>query len=314
MYPILLSVTAGLILFLYAIASLSKVLHQAVEEKAKKWLLKMTSNIFWSILSGTFITILLDSSSAVIIITIIFVNAKLLTFRQSMGIVLGANIGTTISSQIIALDISKFSPILLLIGFFISFFSGHEKIKKASQALFYFGLLFFGLYTIEEAVEPLKTHPEIFEYMKKTEQPLWGAFIGMMVTLVIQSSSATVGMSIVMAKKGLLSLTGGIAIMIGSELGTCSDTLLATINGSKQAIKTGIFHLIFNLLSIIMGLIFFYPFVSFIEWISKGQQLEKAVANAHVFFNLIGVLLFVWFIPWFQKILDNIFPDKSQDF
>lgn len=163
MTSIILNVSAGLVLFLFAVSSISKVLHHSVEEKAKQWLLKFTSNTFWSILSGTFITILLDSSSAVIIIIIIFVNSKLLTFKQAMGIVLGANIGTTVSSQIIAMDISKFSPILLFTGFIVSFWVKDEKIKNFSKILFYFGLLFFGLYTIEIAVEPLKTNPQILD-------------------------------------------------------------------------------------------------------------------------------------------------------
>lgn len=132
----------------------------------------------------------------------------------------------------------------------------------------------------------------------------------MVVTLIIQSCSATVGMSIVLAKKGLLSLYSGIAIMLGSELGTCSDTLLATINGSKQALKTGIFHLLFNLLSILLGLIFFNPFYNFIQWISKGQDIEVAIANAHVIFNLLGVLFFVWILPFFHDWLNRFIPDK----
>ena len=141
--------------------------------------------------------------------------------------------------------------------------------------------------------------------------PMKGTLTGAIVTLIIQSSSATVGMAIVLAKKGVLSLAAGIGIMMGAELGTVSDTLLATIKGSRQAIKTGLFHLIFNLLSIILGLILFYPFLNLVTIVSNTDHIEKALANAHMIFNICGVLLFVWFIPSFERMLNKILPEKN---
>ena len=309
MTEILLSIIAGLVLFLFAVTSLSSTLQSVVGERAHDWLKKYTSNTFSSLLVGIIITTILDSSSAVIIITIILVNSKMLTFRQAMGIVLGANIGTTVSSQIIAMDIGKYSPILLLIGFVLLAMAKSTKMSNTGKVILYFGVLFFGLFTMENAVEPLKEKAFFSEWMKKTENPLVGAMIGALVTLIIQSSSATVGMAIILTKKGFLSLMGGIAIMFGAELGTCSDTLLATIKGSRQAIKTGLFHLIFNLLSVIIGLIFFYPFVELVKTISEGAPIERALANAHVLFNVLGVAIFVWTIPIFEKVLNKLLPD-----
>ena len=135
--------------------------------------------------------------------------------------------------------------------------------------------------------------------------------LGAVVTLVIQSSSATVGMAIILAKKGFLSLIGGVAVMLGAELGTCSDTLLATIKGSRQALKTGLFHIMFNLLSIILGLILFYPFVVLVIKISSGASIERTLANAHMLFNILGVLVFVWTIPMFEKVLNRLLPEKT---
>lgn len=227
-----------------------------------------------------------------------------------MGIVLGANIGTTVSSQIIAMDVGKYSPIFLLIGFVLLFVAKTEKLSNIGKTVLYFGVLFFGLFTMENAVEPLKDEAFFTEWMKKTENPLLGAIIGAVVTLVIQSSSATVGMAIILSKKGLISLTGGIAVMLGAELGTCSDTLLATIKGSRQALKTGLFHVTFNLLSIILGLALFYPFVELVKTISSGASVERTVANAHMIFNIFGVLIFIWTIPLFERGLNKILPDK----
>jgi len=312
MTEIILSIIAGLVLFLFAVANLSEVLQKVLGERANQWISKYTSNTFSGLVVGTVVTILLDSSSAVIIITIVFVNAQMLSFRQAMGIVLGANIGTTISSQIIAMDIGKYSPIFLLIGFVMLFTAKSEKISNTGKAILYFGVLFFGLFTMENAVEPLKNEEFFYEAMRQTEMPIVGAIVGALVTLVIQSSSATVGMAIILAKKGILNLTGGIAIMLGAELGTCSDTLLATIKASRQALKTGLFHLIFNLLSIILGLVLFYPFVSVVSWISTGASAERTLANAHLLFNLLGVLIFVWFVPFFEKWLNRLLPNQAE--
>jgi phosphate:Na+ symporter len=311
MTEIVLSVIAGLVLFLFAVNSLSETIKNALGGNASKSIQRFTSNTFSSLIVGIVATTLLDSSSAVIIITIVLVNSNLLTFKQAMGIVLGANIGTTVSSQIIAMDIGKYSPLFLLIGFVLLFIAKSEKISNIGKSILYFGVLFFGLYTMENAVEPLKDEAFFAEWMKKTESPVLGAIIGAVVTLVIQSSSATVGMAIILSKKGILSLTGGIAIMLGAELGTCSDTLLATIKGSRQALKTGLFHVSFNLISIILGLILFYPFVDIVKYISTGATIERSVANAHMLFNILGVLIFVWTIPIFEKVLNKALPDKS---
>lgn len=310
MTEIILSIIAGLVLFLFAVTSLSDTLQTAVGDGASKWIQKFTSNTLSSLVVGTIATTILDSSSAVIIITIVLVNSKVLTFRQAMGVVLGANIGTTVSSQIIAMDVGKFSPIFLLIGFTLLFIAKSEKVSNIGKVILYFGVLFFGLFTMENAVEPLKEETFFLEWMKRTENPILGAMIGAVVTLIIQSSSATVGMAIILAKKGLLSLPGGVAVMLGAELGTCSDTLLATIKGSRQALKTGLFHVTFNLLSIILGLVLFYPFVELVTTISSGASIERALANAHMLFNVFGVLIFVWTIPTVEKVLNRLLPDK----
>lgn len=311
MTEILLSIVAGLVLFLFAVNNLSESIQSIIGNNANKWIQKFTSNTSSSLIVGVVVTALLDSSSAVIIITIVLVNSQILTFKQAMGIVLGANIGTTISSQIIAMDVGKYSPILLLLGFLLLFISKSKRVSSIGKVILYFGILFFGLFTMENAVEPLKDETFFAEWMKKTENPIMGALIGAIVTLVIQSSSATVGMAIILTKKGFLSLIGGVAVMLGAELGTCGDTLLATIKGSRQALKTGLFHVTFNLLTIILGLIFFYPFIEIVQIISSGASIERTLANAHMLFNIFGVMVFVWTIPLFEKILNKWLPDKE---
>jgi phosphate:Na+ symporter len=312
-WEIILMVLGGLGLFLFSINNLSDTLKELLGDKAKKWLGFFTKNVFTAILTGIVITTILDSSSAVIIMTIVLVNAGALTFRQSMGIVMGANIGTTFSSQLIALDIGQYSPIPIFIGLVLSLFSKSERISKAGKVVLFFGILFFGLYTMERAVEPLKDDPAFLTWMEKLENPLRGTAIGALVTLVIQSSSATVGMVITLAKKGLINLGGGIAVMIGAELGTCSDTLLATIRSDRQAIKTGIFHLLFNIVSITIGLLIFPLFISFIQQISGTASIEQKIANAHMIFNTAGVLIFIPLVPVIERLLNRLIPAKKQN-
>lgn len=310
MSEIILSIIAGLVLFLFAIINLSETLKKAMGDGATEVIKKFTSNAFSSLVTGIIVTTILGSSSAAIIITIVLVNANVLSFRQAMGIVLGANIGTTVSSQIIALDIGKYSPIFLLVGFVLLFIAKTEKFGNIGKVILYFGVLFFGLFTMENAVEPLKEEAFFAEWLKRTEDPISGAIVGAIVTLLIQSSSATIGMSIILAKKGILSLAGGVAIMLGAELGTCSDTLLATIKGSRQALKTGLFHFTFSLMSLLVGLVFFYPFVEFVTYLSSGATIERSVANAHMLFNVVAVFIFIWTIPAFEKLMDKLLPDK----
>ena len=307
-----LLILGGLGLFLFALAHLSDALKDILGDKAKKLLAKFTRNVFTAILTGIVITLILDSSSAVIIMAIVLVKAKALSFRQAIGIVLGANIGTTFSSQIIALDVGKYSPIPILLGLLLIFFAKSKGVSQVGRVIIYFGILFFGLYTMERAVEPLRDDPRFMDWMIKLENPYTGAGTGAFVTLIIQSSSATVGMVITLAKKGLISLSAGIAVMLGAELGTCADTLLATVKSNRQALKTGLFHLFFNICTILLGLILFPLFIRLILLISGNASLEQQVANAHMVFNALGVLLFLPFVGTAERVLNRLLPDKKE--
>lgn len=309
----ILIILGGLGLFLYAISHMSDVLKELLGEKAKKLISKFTSNVFTALLTGVVITLILDSSSAVIIMAIVLVKSKALTFRQAIGIVLGANIGTTFSSQIIALDIGKFSPIPIFIGMLLVFFSKARWITLTGRAVIYFGILFFGLYTMERGVEPFRELPQFHDWMLKMENQYAGAGTGALVTLIIQSSSATVGMVITLAKKGLITLSGGIAVMLGAELGTCADTLLATVKSNRQAMKTGFFHLFFNLTTILIALILFPFFVKLVLFISGTAHPEQQVANAHMLFNTLGVLLFIPFVKQAERFMNWLLPDKETE-
>jgi len=302
----------GLLLFIYAISRLSRTMQDISTDKAKQIIAKYTGNLILSIVVGMILTILLGSSSAVIILAIVFINASTLRFKQAIGIIMGANIGTTFSSQLIALDIGKYAVVPLIVGLIIEFFAKAESTKKYGSALFYFGMMFFGLFIMERSVVPFRDSTFFEEWITRIDKNLiQGTLIGGLITLIVQSSSATVGMAIVLGKQNLISLAGGLAIMLGSELGTCSDTLIATIKGNRQALKAGLFHLLFNFMTIIAGLLVFDYFLNFVLMVSQSQTLDNQIANAHMIFNIAGVIVFLPFVGSMENLLEYWLPEKE---
>lgn len=185
------------------------------------------------------------------------VNAGIISSMKAYGVVMGANIGTTLSSQLIALNVKEYSPVFLTVGFIIMMAAKKPIAKKAGHLIFAAGLVFVGLFFMDTAVEPLKDYAPVINWLKGLDHPAKGALMGALLTLVIQSSPATVGIAIVLvlATQGLISLPADIAIMLGAELGTCSDTILAVIGRNRKAIRTGLFHLLFNIITIGIGIL-----------------------------------------------------------
>lgn len=309
----LLLIIAGLVLFLYALNRLSDALKELTGEKMKKVIDRFTSNVFTGILTGLIVTILLDSSSAVIIMTIALVSAHAMTFRQAMGVVMGANIGTTVSSQIFALNVAEYAALPIAVGFLFMVIGRSKLYKELGTVLFSFGLIFFGLFTMEEAVAPLRKSEYFVSWMHSLDTTWKGVSTGAFVTMVIQSSSATLGMVIGLATKGLISLTGGIAVMLGAELGTCADTLLATIGRSRQAIRTGLFHLLFNIITIMLGVIFLGLFTKLVLAVSGNADIPRKIANAHMLFNTLGVVLLAPFTRIMEKMMIKLIPQRSAE-
>jgi phosphate:Na+ symporter len=303
---------SGLVLFLYAVSRLALSLRHVAGERVKGWLDRFTRSIPAAILTGTVVTALLDSSSVVIILAIALVSAGALPFRNSLGVVLGANIGTTISSQLFAFDLGQYAVVAMLPGLLLLSFSKKRQGRTIGRALFCFGLLFFSLFLIGEAAAPLKEYKGVQAWLLKLENPVRGAGAGALLTLLIQSSSATLGMVIKLAAKGLMTLPAGVAVMLGAELGTCSDTLLATIGRGRAALKTGLFHLGFNAITITIGLLLIKPFTALVLLVAGHADVARQIAHAHVLFNVAGVLLFAPLLPLCQRLLEAWLPDQEQ--
>lgn len=235
---IILEVLGGLVLFLFGVLQLARGVEPLASDRARQLLDRFTTNRFAGVVTGAVATTVLDSSSVTIILVIALVNGGLLTFSQSLGVILGSNIGTTVSSQIFALDLEAYSPLILLAGFLLFVTAGRSEWRRhVGLAVLGLGLVFFGLHYMGEAVGPLREDPQFMRWMTGLERPLLGLAVGAIATVVIQSSSAMLGIVITLAGQGLLTLPAGLALMLGAEIGTCADTLVAAIGRTRAALR-----------------------------------------------------------------------------
>lgn len=302
---------AGLVLFIYGVTRLAEGLEHLAGDRMKNLVSKFTTNRFAGVATGTVATTLLESSSVTIIMTIAMVSAGLLTFAQSLGVVLGSNIGTTIGAQLISLNINLYAPIAMLVGAVLQFAGKTDNQKSLGLILLGIGLLFFGLDVIDEAMKPFREYQPFIDLMATLgKNPVLGALIGAGFTVLIQSSSATVAIIITLAGSGLVSLPAGIALMLGAEVGTCADTLVSTIGRGRPALRTGVFHFLFNITSAILGIIFAQQLAQFVLAIS-GDDVGRQIANAQIIFNVIGVVAMIGFVPLIARGLEKLIPDTK---
>jgi phosphate:Na+ symporter len=307
-----MSAVAGLVLFIYGVTQLAQGLGDLNSERMRRLTARFTQNRVAGVATGLVATTLLESSSVTIIMVIAMVSSGVLTFVQSLGVVLGANIGTAVGAQIIAFDFEQYVPLLMLSGLLAMFVGSSPTRKKLGLVLLGFGLMFYGLDAIDEAMKPLRGHPTFMQAMRSLGQtPVWGAAFGALFTMLIQSSSATVAIVITLASSGLISLEAGVALMLGAEIGTCSDTLVATIGRGRPALRTGVFHLAFNLITACVGVALARPFVELVDAIGGEASVGRKIANAQMLFNGLGVLLALPLLPAIARALQRALPDKA---
>lgn len=299
----------GLTLFLYGVDILAASLRHAHGGRFQKLLERSSANRFASLGSGTAATVVLDSSSVMIVLLITIVDAGLMPFASALPAILGANIGTTVSSQIFAWNIDTYAPVLIGAGLLWKALLKSEKAKQRASILLGLGFVLFGLNIIGAAAEPLQDHPQIISRLRQLENPLLGVLAGALVTVVIQSSSAMMGIVITLAGGGLITLPAGLAIMLGAEIGTCADTLVATVGRSRAAVKAGVFHLLFNVISVLVGVLMIEQLARF--GAATAQNTGQRIANAHVLFNVVGALAVLPFVGGVSRLLDRLVPERA---
>ncbi len=321
---IVFGLLGGLALFIFGMNMMSECLQKAAGERMKSILAMLTRNPIMGVLAGALTTAVLQSSSATTVMAIGFVSAGLMDLRQAIPIILGANIGTTITAQIIAFKISDYIYIIIFAGFILSYAFKSTKVKNIGQTIFAFGLLFLGIETMGDVMKPLASS-QVFTDMiaQVADIPVLGVLVGTLMTLVVQSSSATIAVLQNFAAQAgpdgvtsVLGLAGAIPILLGDNIGTTITAILASIGQSKDARRTALAHCIFNISGALLFIWFVKPFASFIEMISPaGPEIEvisRQIANAHTVFNVVMTLIWIPLIGVMVKLVMWIIPDKPR--
>ncbi|MEG1393234.1 MAG: Na/Pi cotransporter family protein [Christensenellaceae bacterium] len=286
----------GLGLFLYGMKLMSEALEAAAGDKLRNGLEALTKNRFAAVGLGAGVTAVIQSSSATTVMVVGFVNAGLMTLTQAINVGMGANIGTTVTAQIIALNITGFAPLVLFIGVLIMLFVKKRSVRRIGEIIGGLGILLFGMQIMSGAVAPLKEFQPFVDAISSFEQPWIGLFVGLGVTAIIQSSSATMGIVQAFAMQGLMGLDSAVFVILGLNIGTCVTAILASISGTKTAKRTAIALLFFNIIGamIFMPIVMYTPLVDWIKSWSPGEPVRQ-LANFHTFFNLATTALFIGF-------------------
>ena len=308
------SLLGGLALFLYGMQMMSNGLEAAAGNKMKQILEKLTANRFLGVLVGAGITAVIQSSSATTVMVVGFVNSGMMTLRQAVWIIMGANIGTTITGQLIALDVSAIAPLLAFLGVALVVFVKKQKVHHYGLILAGLGILFLGMDMMSTSMMPLRDSEAFVALMTKFSNPVLGILAGAIFTAVIQSSSASVGILQALATSGLIGLGNAVYVLFGQNIGTCITAILAAIGTNRNAKRTTIIHLMFNIIgtTIFTTICILTPLTNVIEGLTPGNPAAQ-IANMHTLFNVVTTLLLLPFGTYLAKLATKILPEKKDE-
>lgn len=308
-WDLVFAIIPGIILFLYGIEQFSREVQVASGEYFRSLIQRLTKTPVRGTVAGALVTALVQSSTATTVIAIGLVNAGVLSFASSLGIIFGANIGTTLTSQLIALNLTAFAPIFILAGFVIGIIPGRYRVF--GRPVFYFGLVFFSLSLISNVMAPYRTDPQLISLLGMMDSVFLQIAFGFVVTNIFQSSSVTTGLVVVMSQNGLISPQMAIPILLGANLGTPTTSLLVASRMNTSAKRAAVAHFLFNFLGVLIFLPFLGPFTDLI--VSLGGDAGQQVANAHLIFNLVCGVLFLVFVHQFARLVIRIVPGREDD-
>ena len=323
-FNITMGLLGGLALFLYGMELMSDGLKKAAGEKMKLILAALSKNRFLGVLTGTVTTAIIQSSSVTTVLLVGFVSAGLMSLSQSVSIIFGANIGTTITAQIIAFKVTKYALLMIAVGFGMLFFSKKEAIRQYGGILLGLGLVFYGMSVMSGTMKPLRTNEDFINLMANMSNPLLGILTAALFTALVQSSSATTGVVIVLAMQGIITLEAGIALSLGANIGTCITAGVASIGKPREAVRVAMVHVFFNTAGVILILPFISPFADLARSFSPvadpsmpvqdalAAVVPRQIANAHTFFNVTMAIIFLPFTSQLAHILNRILPDKPK--
>lgn len=320
---LVMGLLGGLVLFLYGMEKMSEGLKKSAGSGMRRILSALTTNRFIGVAVGAFVTMVIQSSSATTVMLVSFAQAQLLTFGQTLSVILGANIGTTVTAQLIAFKITDYAFLMIIVGFALTIFSKKDSLKYMGESLLGFGILFLGMKVMSEAMYPLREYQPFIDVMKDLENPFYGLIVGALFTALIQSSSAFTGIVIVLASQGLLTLEAGIPMLLGANIGTCVTAALASLGASREAKRVALAHVIFNTAGALIFLFWIPYFAEFVRWLSPVSDADglqklavetpRQIANAHTFFNVSVALIFLPFTSLLAKVVLKIMPEHASE-
>jgi phosphate:Na+ symporter len=311
----------GLALFLFGMDLMTKGLRAVAGEGLRTILAKLTRNRVYGALTGALVTAALNSSSVTTVLMVGFVTAGLMTLSQSIGVIMGANIGSTVTAQIVAFNVTQYSLGMIAVGFTALFVGKSERTRQFGSMVLGLGLIFFGMGVMGQAMEPLRSYPPFLDVMTRMEHPLLGILVAAIFTGLIQSSAATTGIVIVMASEGLVTLPAGIALALGANIGTCVTAVLAAIGKPTEARRAAVVHVLFNVAGVLLWLPFIDRLAEFVRWISPAHpdidlvrrmaaETPRQIANAHTTFNIVNTLIFLPFTGAIAALVQRVVPDR----
>ena len=310
---IILSMAGGLGLFLFGMSQMSDSIEKVAGAKLRRILEIFTTNRFMGMIVGIVFTGIIQSSSACTVMVVSFVNSGLMNLYQAAGVIFGANIGTTITSQLVSFNLSEVAPVILLLGVLVMMFSKKESVKKVAEVIVGFGVLFVGLSTMSEAMAGMKNVPEVVNLLASLKNPFLATLVGLILTSIIQSSSVTVSIVLLMANQGLLALPICLYIILGCNIGACTTALLASFSGKKDAKRAAMIHFLFNVIGTVLLYIILFiaqdQVVSLISSISADNG--RFVANSHTIIKIFQVIILFPFSNWIVKLACLCVPGED---
>ena len=320
-FTMIMGLFGGLALFLYGMEKMADALKAVAGERLKFVLAKLTTNRVTGALTGAFVTAIIQSSSVTTVLVVGFITAEVMSFSQAVGVIFGTNIGTTITAQIIAFKVTKYALLLISVGFGMLFIGNKERMKQYGAMVMGLGLIFFGMGVMSNAMKPLQSYQPFLDLMAHMDNPILGILTAACFTGLVQSSSATTGIVIVMASQGFITLTAGIALIFGANVGTCITALLASIGKPREAVRAGVVHILFNIIGVVIWLGFINQLAQIVVWLSPVAQgvsgVEKLaaetprqIANAHTIFNIANAIIFLPFAKFIARQAEWLVPDK----
>jgi phosphate:Na+ symporter len=320
-FTIVTGLLGGLAFFLFGLEQMTDALKIVAGSRLKGLLARLTTNRFKAVFAGAFVTSIIQSSSVTTVLVVGFISAGMMTLHQSIGVTLGAALGTTVTAQIVAFKVTHYALALVAGGFALLFVSKDSKVRRYGHLIMGLGMVFCGMQLMSEGTQPLRSYEPFIGMMRSMDSPALGILVAAVFTGIVQSSSASIGVVIVLASQGFISLEAGIALAFGANIGTCATALLASIGKPPEAVRAAIVHILFKVVGVALWLGFIDELASLVRWMSPtfddlsgparlAAETPRQVANAHTVFNVANTLVFVWFVNPIASLARRLVPDR----